>query len=85
MIEADPRMNVAYIGLSDNPVKHTSEFSETILIDLDQNNRIVGIELLDITQAFPLSQLQTRYSITDQQVADIQRLLPQCSQLQHAI
>jgi uncharacterized protein YuzE len=49
-IEIDDEADAAYVRVSDAPVAHTDEAADGIMIDLDANNRIVGVEVLGLSE-----------------------------------
>jgi uncharacterized protein YuzE len=46
-ITYDPDADAAYVTLSDAPVKDSAEVSPGIVLDYDDQGRVVGIELLN--------------------------------------
>ena len=48
-ITHDPESSAAYIKLRDTEITRTSEADPNVNIDYDLDDRIVGIELLDVT------------------------------------
>lgn len=47
-ITYDSRARSAYIYLSDNMVLVTRGITDTVLVDLDADANVVGVELLDV-------------------------------------
>ncbi len=47
-ITYDKTASAMYIQLKDAPVEHTKQVSGNILIDVDKNGSILGIEILDV-------------------------------------
>jgi uncharacterized protein YuzE len=47
-ITYDARARAAFVYVSDAPIRETREITETVLIDLDDDGNVVGIELLDV-------------------------------------
>ena len=45
-IEFDPEVNALYIRLKDGEVKTSEPLADNIIVDLDENNEILGIEIL---------------------------------------
>ena len=70
-IEFDMLANAAYIELSDREVSRTAEFSQTVMIDLDEFDMVVGIELLNPQESVDLAALQSVYHFQTDQVAGI--------------
>ena len=53
-----------YIDLSENPVEDTEEIHPGVMVDLDANGAIIGVEILDFMarlkeQTSPPAELQT--------------------------
>ena len=46
--EYDPSVDAGYIYLSHNKISNTQEISKGIIIDYDSDNKIVGIEILNV-------------------------------------
>ena len=47
-ITVDPAVGACHISLSDRPVASTEEFSDDVLVDLDEFGVVIGIEVLDL-------------------------------------
>lgn len=63
-IEVDHAANAAYMQLSDQEVARTVEVSETIWVDLDRFDMVVGIEILSLRKPqIPLTDLSSDYHI----------------------
>ncbi len=43
----DPQVDALYMALSDRPTVESEEVSPGVVLDFDEDNRIVGIELLN--------------------------------------
>ncbi|MEO0094746.1 MAG: DUF2283 domain-containing protein [candidate division WOR-3 bacterium] len=56
-IEFDKQADALYIYMQERPVKKTKEIEEGILVDFDEDNRLIGIEILDVTKRFNLSDI----------------------------
>jgi len=50
-ISHDKKADAAYITLKQAPIAKTIPIKEGIMFDLDQNNKIIGIEFLDISKS----------------------------------
>ena len=48
-VERGTVANTLYIQVSDQPVAHSFEWTEDIILDLDENNALVGIDIQNIT------------------------------------
>ncbi|ADB57184.1 DUF2283 domain-containing protein [Archaeoglobus profundus] len=45
-VEFDPEVNALYIRLKDGKVKTSEPLADNIIIDLDENDEVLGIEIL---------------------------------------
>ncbi len=75
-ITVDPAVDACYISLSSNPVEQTEEFSEDVLVDLDEYGVAVGIEVLSMTATFPLTDLCSKLHIHSRDESFLATLLP---------
>lgn len=77
-IELDTSVDACYLRLSDGEVDSTEEFGcdGVILVDLDENREVVGIEILGTDTEIPLTELEHRYHIRADRAAQINMLLP---------
>jgi uncharacterized protein YuzE len=55
-IEYDREVDALYVRLQEKYVDRTVEIEEGLNIDLDENGKLIGLEILDATE---------RYSLTD--------------------
>ena len=53
------KMNVGYIQLKKNPIAKTVKFQRNLLIDMNKNGDVVGIELLDVEKTPKLTKKRT--------------------------
>jgi uncharacterized protein YuzE len=56
-IEYDKEANALYIQMQEKPVTKTKEIEPGLLVDFDEQNNLIGIEILDVTQRFVLSDI----------------------------
>ncbi|MEO0205901.1 MAG: DUF2283 domain-containing protein [candidate division WOR-3 bacterium] len=56
-IEFDKQADALYIYIQEKPVKRTKEIEEGVLVDFDEANRLIGLEILDVTKRFNLSDI----------------------------
>ena len=75
-ITVDPAVGACYISLSDRPVANTEEFSDDILVDLDESGVAVGIEVLDLGAELPLTDLCRQLHIHKDDEPYLAKLLP---------
>lgn len=76
-IEMDEVADAAYMKFgSDRPVARTEEFSEAIMVDLDEFGVAIGIEVLELETPLPIDELNHRYHIPSE-AADLLRVIVQ--------
>jgi len=56
-IEYDREADALYIQMQEKYVAKTKEIEEGVLIDFDGENKLIGIEILDVTKRFALSDI----------------------------
>ena len=56
-IEYDREANALYIQIQEKPVARTKEVEPGVLFDFDGQNNLIGLEVLDVTQRFTLSDI----------------------------
>ena len=56
-IEYDKEVDAVYIYLQQKEVAKTIELSEVVNVDLDEEGKLIGIEVLDATQRYSLSDI----------------------------
>lgn len=56
-IEYDREVDAVYIYLQNKEVTRTIEVQEGISIDLDDQGRLIGVEILDATKNYALSDI----------------------------
>ncbi|GAI19914.1 unnamed protein product [marine sediment metagenome] len=56
-IEFDKQADALYIHIQEKEVAKTKEIEEGILIDFDKDNLLIGVEILDVTKRFSLSDI----------------------------
>ena len=49
----DKSEDALYIRFNENPYQRSEEIQEGIIFDYDKNGKIIGIEILDVSQKFP--------------------------------
>ncbi|MDP2914520.1 MAG: helix-turn-helix domain-containing protein [Candidatus Aminicenantes bacterium] len=49
-VSFDRKANAAYIKISDSSIKETKEISDYCNVDIDANGKIVGVELLFVSE-----------------------------------
>lgn len=56
----DKKEDALYIRFNDNPYQKSEQIQEGIIFDYDKNGKIIGIEILDVSQRFP-PQFKTQF------------------------
>ena len=56
-VKFDPAANAAYIRFSGEAVLESEEVSEGIVLDFNENGRIVGMEVLEASKHLPPAML----------------------------
>ena len=56
-IEYDKEVDAVYIYLQQKEVAKTIELSEVVNVDLDEEGKLIGIEVLEATQRYSLSDI----------------------------
>jgi uncharacterized protein YuzE len=49
----DKKEDALYIRFNENPYQKSEEIVEGIIFDYDKQGKIIGIEILDVSQKFP--------------------------------
>ena len=49
-VRVDHGADAIYLNLTDRPIKESEEVADGIVVDYDDNGRIVGIEILDASK-----------------------------------
>ena len=56
-IRFDEKADALYIRFQTGKVKETIKLKDGILVDIGKNNRLFGIEILEVSHRMPISQL----------------------------
>ncbi|MFZ0428699.1 MAG: DUF2283 domain-containing protein [Acidobacteriota bacterium] len=56
-IEYDREVDALYIRIQEKEVAQSKEVSDDVVLDLDERGRIIGLEVLDATQHYSLSDI----------------------------
>ena len=56
-IEYDNQVDAIYIRLQEKQVTRTVEIEDGLNIDLDENGKLIGLEVLDATERYTLTDL----------------------------
>jgi uncharacterized protein YuzE len=57
-VRFDQETDALYIRLDESAVSGTEEVSPGVMLDFDAENRVVGIEILDVKRRLPEAQLK---------------------------
>lgn len=49
-VRVDHRADAVYVNLTDRPIKDSAEVADGIVVDYDNEGRIVGVEILDASK-----------------------------------
>jgi uncharacterized protein YuzE len=49
-VRVDQRADAIYVNLTDRPIQDSAEVADGIVVDYDDQGRIVGIEILDASK-----------------------------------
>lgn len=75
-ISIDTAADAAYIQLSHEPVARTVEFSDEVMIDLDEHDVVVGVELLDQATPVPFTELHTQFHVHSKVIETLRIIRP---------
>lgn len=76
VITVDTIANSAYIKLSEEGVRETSTVTDEVLVDLDQNGVVVGVEVLGLDARIPFTTLTEQYHVHSTVIALLQTIQP---------
>lgn len=63
-VSVDHTADAAYVSILDTAIDRTEQFSENILVDLDNMNMVVGIEFLRLDATVDLDVLAKQYHLS---------------------
>lgn len=72
-IEYDNEIDALYIRLQEKQVDRTVEIGEGLNIDLDESGKVLGIEVLDVTDKYSLADI---FNISTENLI-LEKVLPQ--------
>ncbi len=75
-IEYDRKVDALYIRLQEKYVSRTVEIDEGVNIDLDENGRLIGLEVLDATEHYTSADL---FNISTENVFPEDKLVKKAS------
>ena len=56
-IEYDKEVDALYIRIQEKKVSHTREIEEGINIDLDEDGRVIGLEIIGATERYSMEDI----------------------------
>jgi uncharacterized protein YuzE len=66
-VEFDTDNDICYITLSQNHVYNTKRISQNIIINLDKEGFVIGLECLHVGLKIPYTKLKQEYGLTEEQ------------------
>lgn len=66
VVQVDPAANAAYLRISDSSIAKTEELNDWTLVDLDPAGKLVGVEILGLSSPIPLTELQSKFGLSEQ-------------------
>jgi uncharacterized protein YuzE len=57
-VHFDEKADAVYLKLTDSKIIESEEVSPGIILDFDENNQVVGIEMLQVQSRIPLANLK---------------------------
>ncbi len=61
-VRVDHSADAVYVNLTDRPIKDSEEVADGIVVDYDEQGRIVGIEILDASKRTDDPEVLKRFS-----------------------
>jgi len=58
-IKLDPESDALYIRLSERPIVESEEVAKGVILDFDDRGRMVGLEILGVSEKFSAEDLQS--------------------------
>lgn len=81
VVEIDTAVDAGYIRVSNDPVATSSQFNDSIVVDLDKYGRVVGIEVLELACPLPVRDLSATYHMTDEAISVLRHIRPSIESL----
>ena len=70
-LKYDLNVGALYVRLTDEPVARTREVDDNTFIDLDEDGRVIGIEVVSIAHPWALDQILRDYRIPADEAAQL--------------
>jgi len=58
-IKLDPESDALYIRFAERPIAESEEVNKGIILDFDDQGRVVGLEILGVSEKFSAEDLQS--------------------------
>jgi len=58
-IKLDPESDALYIRFAERPIMESEEVAQGIILDFDDQGRVVGLEILQVSEKFAPEDLQS--------------------------
>ena len=75
-LELDYSANAAYLRLRDGDIVETCEVTDQVLVDLDEQLVVVGVEVLTLDAHIPYEKLTRDYHVTTSDLAILDSIRP---------
>ena len=82
-LEIDQEAGAAYLQFSDDFVHRTVDFNDSIAVDLDEHDVVIGVEIIDLTRSVPLDELAERFHIHTEDLATLLQALRSSTTSRH--
>ncbi len=76
VLEVDAVADCAYIRISTNKVQATVELTDSVLVDIDELNMVVGIEVLTLTADIPFDRIEAEYHVHSKVIESVKAIRP---------
>lgn len=73
-VEYDPISNAAYIRMRETDIVESEEVADGVICDFDEQNKIVGVEILSIKQRSPTQIKNIIFPFDDQDKQNLKEL-----------
>lgn len=73
-VEYDPISDAAYIRMRETDIVESEEVADGVICDFDEQNKIVGVEILSVKQRSPTQIKNIIFSFDEQDKQNLQEL-----------
>ena len=74
-VDVDTEVGAAYLALTKEAVSRTVEVTGSVMVDLDINGSVVGVELIDLQVALPEEALRRDFGIPDDEIKALKAVI----------